>query len=45
MYLVRMLADPNISDAMNDAIQAVLDDGSPEALRYFRTVGQYEIDG
>lgn len=45
VYIVRMLADPNISDAMNDAIQAVLDDGTPEALRHFRTVGQYEIDG
>jgi hypothetical protein len=29
---------------MYDAIQAVLDDGSPEALRQFRTVGQYEVD-
>ncbi|MFI6651036.1 ALF repeat-containing protein [Streptomyces sp. NPDC050529] len=45
VYIVRMLTDPNISDAMYDAIQAVLDDGSPEALRQFRTVGQYEIDG
>ncbi|MFE6888317.1 ALF repeat-containing protein [Streptomyces sp. NPDC057694] len=45
VYIVHMLTDPNISDAMFDAIQAVLDDGSPEALRHFRTVGQYEIDG
>ncbi|MGW1463104.1 ALF repeat-containing protein [Streptomyces sp. NPDC002308] len=45
VYIVRMLTDPNISDAMYDAIAAVLDDGSPEALRQFRTVGQYEIDG
>lgn len=45
VYIVHMLTDPNISDAMYDAIQAVLDDGSPEALRHFRTVGQYEIDG
>ncbi|MER5275719.1 ALF repeat-containing protein [Streptomyces sp. NPDC002809] len=45
VYIVRMLANPDISDAMYDAIQAVLDDGSPEALRHFRTVGQYEIDG
>ncbi|MFF4898146.1 ALF repeat-containing protein [Streptomyces sp. NPDC001068] len=45
VYIVHMLTDPDISDAMYDAIQAVLDDGSPEALRYFRTVGQYEIDG
>ncbi|MFF4705109.1 ALF repeat-containing protein [Streptomyces sp. NPDC001288] len=44
VYIVRMLTNPHISDAMYDAIQAVLDDGSPEALRYFRTVGQYEID-
>ncbi|MEU9154649.1 ALF repeat-containing protein [Streptomyces sp. NPDC048417] len=43
VYITHMLTDPNISDAMYDAIQAVLDDGSPEALRYFRTVGQYEI--
>ncbi|TXS38346.1 ALF repeat-containing protein [Streptomyces sp. OR43] len=45
VYIVRMLADPDISDAMYAAIQTVLDDGSPEALRHFRTVGQYEIDG
>ncbi|MFI0722055.1 hypothetical protein [Streptomyces sp. NPDC021224] len=45
LYIVRMLNDPNISDAMVAAIQAVLDDGSPEALRQFRTVGQYEVDG
>ncbi|WP_406092176.1 ALF repeat-containing protein [Streptomyces sp. NBC_01013] len=45
VYIVRMLANPDISDAMYDAIQVVLDDGSPEALRHFRTVGQYEIDG
>ncbi|MFJ2091717.1 ALF repeat-containing protein [Streptomyces sp. NPDC087901] len=44
VYIVRMLTDPDISDAMYAAIQAVLDDGSPEALRHFRTVGQYEID-
>ncbi|MFJ5643699.1 hypothetical protein [Streptomyces sp. NPDC093223] len=44
VYIVRMLTNPHISDAMYDAIQAVLDDGSPEALRHFRTVGQYEID-
>ncbi|MGW5355113.1 ALF repeat-containing protein [Streptomyces sp. NPDC004031] len=45
LYIVRMLNDPDISDAMVAAIQAVLDDGSPEALRQFRTVGQYEVDG
>lgn len=45
VYIVRMLGNPDIGDALYDAIQAVLDDGSPEALRHFRTVGQYEIDG
>lgn len=44
VYIAHMLTDPNISDAMYDAIQAVLDDGTPEALRQFRTVGQYEVD-
>lgn len=44
VYIAHMLTDPDISDAMYDAIQAVLDDNSPEALRQFRTVGQYEVD-
>ncbi|MEU4658502.1 ALF repeat-containing protein [Streptomyces sp. NPDC023723] len=44
IYISRMLLDPDISDAMVDAIRAVLDDGSPEALREFRTAGQYEVD-
>ncbi|MDX3257679.1 ALF repeat-containing protein [Streptomyces sp. MI02-2A] len=44
-YIVRMLADPNISDALRAAANDALDDGSPQTLRYFRTVGQYEVDG
>lgn len=40
-----MLADPNISDALRAAANAALDDGSPEALRYFRVTGQYEVEG
>ncbi|MEU6114524.1 ALF repeat-containing protein [Streptomyces sp. NPDC047117] len=45
VYIARMLADPNISDALRAAVNAALDDGSPETLRYFREVGQYEVDG
>jgi hypothetical protein len=45
IYIFTILGDPNISEAMYDAIQVVLSDGSPEALRRFRTVGQYEVDG
>ncbi|MEU7487065.1 ALF repeat-containing protein [Streptomyces sp. NPDC042319] len=45
VYIARMLADPNISDALRTAVNAALDDGSPETLRYFREVGQYEVDG
>ncbi|WP_076971384.1 ALF repeat-containing protein [Streptomyces sparsogenes] len=44
-YIARMLANPNISDALRAAANAALDDGSPETLRYFREVGQYEVDG
>ncbi|MFG2133161.1 ALF repeat-containing protein [Streptomyces sp. NPDC048751] len=44
-YIVRMLAAPNISDALRAAANAALDDGSPETLRYFRQVGQYEVAG
>ncbi|MCO8302338.1 ALF repeat-containing protein, partial [Streptomyces sp. RKCA-744] len=44
-YIVRMLTDPDISDALRAAVNAALDDGSPETLRYFREVGQYEVDG
>ncbi|MEU1535082.1 ALF repeat-containing protein [Streptomyces fagopyri] len=43
VYIVRMLADPKASAALRAAAESALDDGSPEALRYFRTVGQYEI--
>ncbi|MBI0294603.1 ALF repeat-containing protein [Streptomyces sp. PRKS01-29] len=45
VYIARMLADPNISDALRAAANAALDDGSPEALRSFREVGQYEVAG
>ncbi|MFF5585071.1 ALF repeat-containing protein [Streptomyces hygroscopicus] len=45
VYIVRMLTDPDISDALRAAVNAALDDGSPETLRYFREVGQYEVDG
>ncbi|MEV1026148.1 ALF repeat-containing protein, partial [Streptomyces sp. NPDC050264] len=43
--IARILANPNISDALRAAANDALDDGSPEALRYFREVGQYEVDG
>jgi Short repeats of unknown function len=43
VYIVHMLADPNISDALRAAANAALDDGSPEALREFRLTGQYEV--
>ncbi|GLV78435.1 ALF repeat-containing protein [Streptomyces hygroscopicus] len=45
VYIVRMLTDPDIGDALRAAVNAALDDGSPETLRYFREVGQYEVDG
>ncbi|MEU8872140.1 ALF repeat-containing protein [Streptomyces javensis] len=45
VYIARMLAAPDISDALRAAANAALDDGSPEALRYFREVGQYEVAG
>ncbi|MEU1800951.1 ALF repeat-containing protein [Streptomyces sp. NPDC019937] len=45
VYIARMLAAPNISDALRAAANAALDDGSPETLRYFREVGQYEVAG
>ncbi|MGW2280156.1 ALF repeat-containing protein [Streptomyces sp. NPDC001770] len=45
LYVVRMLNDPNLSDAMNAAIQDLLSNGTAEDYRYFRTVGQYEIGG
>ncbi len=45
VYIARMLANPDISDALRAAANAALDDGSPETLRYFREVGQYEVAG
>ncbi|MFD1664930.1 ALF repeat-containing protein, partial [Streptomyces calvus] len=42
--VARMLADPSISDALRAAAEEVID-GTPEELRYFLEVGQYEIDG
>ncbi|WP_328316296.1 ALF repeat-containing protein [Streptomyces sp. NBC_00388] len=45
VYIVRMLTDADISPAMRAAVNKVLDDGSPEALRYFRVTGQYEVNG
>ncbi|MBA8946551.1 hypothetical protein FHS33_005004 [Streptomyces calvus] len=44
MTVARMLADPSISDALRAAAEEVID-GTPEELRYFLEVGQYEIDG
>jgi hypothetical protein len=41
----RILADPDISDALRAAAEAALDAGTPEALRHFLEVGQYEVDG
>ncbi|WP_228044360.1 ALF repeat-containing protein [Streptomyces ferrugineus] len=41
----RILADPDISDALRAAAEAALEDGTPEALRHFIEVGQYEVDG
>jgi hypothetical protein len=41
----RILADPDISDALRVAAEAALDAGTPEALRHFLEVGQYEVDG
>ncbi|MFD8967247.1 ALF repeat-containing protein [Streptomyces sp. NPDC059568] len=42
--IFRILADPTISDALRAAAEEVID-GTPEELRYFREVGQYEVDG
>lgn len=41
----RVLADPDISDALRAAAEAALEEGTPEALRHFLEVGQYEVDG
>nr|WP_238783128.1 ALF repeat-containing protein [Streptomyces monomycini] len=45
MAVARILTRPNISKALRKAVNEVLDDGSPEALRYFLEVGQYKVDG
>ncbi|MFJ6573346.1 ALF repeat-containing protein [Streptomyces sp. NPDC091292] len=41
--IARILADPTISDALRAAASAAID-GTPEELRYFLEVGQYEVD-
>ncbi|CAM5632213.1 ALF repeat-containing protein [Streptomyces avidinii] len=38
-----ILARPGISDALYAEIQRLLDGGTPEELRYFITVGQYQF--
>ncbi|MFI7387180.1 ALF repeat-containing protein [Streptomyces sp. NPDC049813] len=43
--VVRMLTAPDLSAPLRAAINAVLDDGSAEAVRYFREVGRYKITG
>ncbi|GHH13204.1 ALF repeat-containing protein [Streptomyces lanatus] len=40
--VARILADPTISEALRAAAEAVID-GTPEELRYFIEVGQYEV--
>ncbi|MFI6015473.1 ALF repeat-containing protein [Streptomyces sp. NPDC051243] len=42
--IARILADPTISDALRAAAEDAID-GTPEELRYFIEVGQYEVDG
>ncbi|MFB7696228.1 ALF repeat-containing protein, partial [Streptomyces sp. NPDC056099] len=42
--IARILADPNISDALRAAAEKAID-GTPEELRHFLEVGQYEADG
>lgn len=42
--VARILADPTISDALRAAAEDAID-GTPEELRYFIEVGQYEVDG
>ncbi|MEV6794401.1 ALF repeat-containing protein [Streptomyces sp. NPDC051320] len=39
----QILADPTISDALRSAAEGVID-GTPEQLRHFIEVGQYEVD-
>ncbi|MGW5970389.1 ALF repeat-containing protein, partial [Streptomyces sp. NPDC055185] len=43
--VLRILADPGISDALRAAAIAALDAHTPEALRHFLEVGRYEVDG
>ncbi|MFH9819153.1 hypothetical protein [Streptomyces sp. NPDC017230] len=41
--MTRILADPDSSDALRAAAGAALDDNTPEGLRHFLEVGQYEV--
>ncbi|MET7316411.1 hypothetical protein ABZX83_13640, partial [Streptomyces thermoviolaceus] len=41
--IVTILGKPDTSDALRAAANRALDDGSPEALRYFLEVGQYQV--
>ncbi|MCM3264717.1 ALF repeat-containing protein [Streptomyces thermoviolaceus] len=41
--MVTILGKPDTSDALRAAANRALDDGSPEALRYFLEVGQYQV--
>ncbi|MEV6140799.1 ALF repeat-containing protein [Streptomyces sp. NPDC051992] len=41
--LVRILARPDISEAMRAAVSKAID-GTPEEMRYFLEYGQYEVD-
>ncbi|MFC8240849.1 ALF repeat-containing protein [Streptomyces chartreusis] len=41
--IARILADPTIGDARRAAAEEAID-GTPEELRYFIEVGQYEVD-
>ncbi|GAB7110689.1 hypothetical protein JCM4814A_90060 [Streptomyces phaeofaciens JCM 4814] len=40
----RVLADPTISGALRAAAEQALENGTPEALRYFLEHGRYEVD-
>ncbi|MFD5520704.1 ALF repeat-containing protein [Streptomyces sp. NPDC127066] len=42
--IARILANPTISDALRAAAEDAID-GTPEELRYFVQVGQYEVGG
>ncbi|MEV7560725.1 hypothetical protein [Streptomyces sp. NPDC089795] len=41
--LARILSRPNISEALYAEIARLLDGGTPEELRYFVAVGQYQF--